>query len=74
MKKELLILIGVFFILTLSIHFKELLINPFEHILNLSKSGAYGLGIFHPLIFTFIGYILILVPRVIISLFRRILK
>ena len=70
MKKELLILIGVFFILTLSIHFKELIINPFEHILNLSKAGAYGFGAIHPVVFTSIVYVIVLIPRFVAKLFR----
>ena len=48
MKKELLIYFIIFVVLTITIHFSELITHPFEHILNLSKSGAYGLGAVHP--------------------------
>ena len=71
MKKELLIIISIFIILTISIHYNEFLTHPFSHILSLSKSGAYGLEGLHPFIFTFIVYILILIPRLLIKLFKR---
>ena len=71
MKKELLIIVSIFVILTISMHYNEFLTHPLEHILGLSKSGAYGLGGFHPFIFTFILYMLIFIPRPLIRLFRR---
>ena len=74
MKKELLIYLILFFVLTLTVHYKELIAHPIDHILNLSSSGAYGLGVYHPLIFTLFLYLLILVPRFIIKLFKRSLK
>jgi len=58
-KKELLIYLSLFFVLTLLIHYKELIAHPIDHILNLSTSGAYGLGVYHPLIFTLFLYLLI---------------
>ena len=74
MKKELIIFISIFIILTFGMHYSELLTHPFEHISNLSKSGVYGLGGFHPLIFTLVVYVFILIPRFIIKLFKRSLK
>jgi hypothetical protein len=70
MKKELLIYFIIFVVLTITIHFSELITHPFEHILNLSKSGAYGLGAIHPIIFTTIVYVIVLMPRFVVKLFR----
>jgi len=70
MKKELLIYFSVFVVLTFTLHFNELITHPFEHILNLSKSGAYGLGAIHPIIFTTIVYVIVLIPMLIVKLFR----
>ncbi len=70
MKKELLIYFIIFVVLTITIHFNELITYPFEHILNLSKSGAYGLGAIHPIVFTTIVYVIVLIPRFIVKLFR----
>lgn len=69
--KELYILISIFLFLTLGMHYQEWLSNPIEHIDNLSNAGAYGFGMVHPLVFTFLIYILILLPRIIRSFFRR---
>jgi len=73
-KKELLIYLILFFVLTFGIHFKELIAHPLEHIINLPTSGAYGLGVYHPLIFTFILYLIVLIPRFIITLLKRSFK
>ena len=70
MKKELLIYLGIIISLTVGIHYKELIAHPIEHILNLSNSGAYGLGIIHPIVFGFIFYILIFIPRFIVKSFK----
>ena len=47
MKKELLIYLGIIVFLTVTIHYKELMAHPIEHILNLPNSGAYGLTVGH---------------------------
>jgi hypothetical protein len=60
----------IFIILTIVIHHNELIAHPFEHILGLSKSGAYGLGAIHPIVFTTIVYVIVYVPRFIVKLFR----
>ena len=70
MKKELLIFISIFIVLTFGMHYSELLTHPFEHISNLSKSGAYGLGAIHPIIFTIIVYVIVSIPRFIVKLFK----
>lgn len=70
-KKELKIFIVIFIILTALMHYKEFLSHPIEHILALSSSGAYGIGAIHPIVFTLLGYLVLLVPRMILKLFKR---
>ena len=71
MKKELKIFIVILVVLTLVIHYKKFLEYPLQHLKNFPNSGAYGLGIFHPLVFTAIVYILVLLPRMIIRFFKK---
>lgn len=40
-------------------HFKEWLGHPIDHLMALPSAGAYGLGVVHPLVFTFAGYLLL---------------
>lgn len=69
--KELYILLGTFLFLTLGMHHQEWFSYPLEHIKNLPTAGAYGLGSLHPIIFTVLAYIIILIPRLFIKLIRR---
>ncbi len=71
MKKELTIFIGLFLFLAIGMHFREWSTHPIEHIVALPKAGAYGLGVFHPLIFTTLLYLIISLFRGIIKFFRR---
>jgi len=71
LKKELLIFVVIIIVLTIIFHYKELLEYPIQHIKNFPNSGAYGLGIFHPLIFGAFVYIILLIPRAIFKLFKR---
>jgi len=71
MKKELTIFTGLFLFLAIGMHFKEWMSHPIEHIVALPTAGAYGIGAFHPLIFTLIVYIIVLIFRVIFSFFKR---
>ena len=71
MKKEIYIFIGIFLFLAISMHYKEWLSHPIDHITSLPTAGAYGIGAIHPLVFTFIVYIVIFVIRVIVGLFRK---
>jgi uncharacterized membrane protein len=71
LKKELTIFVSILIVLTVGMHYKEFLNHPLEQIMNLGNSGAYGLGLFHPLVFTFIIYIIILLPRLVFKLFKR---
>jgi len=71
MKKEFLLIVSIFLILTITMHYQEFIAHPVEQIKALSNSGAYGFGSFHPLIFTLIVYILLWIPRAIIKLFIK---
>ncbi|MCD6213175.1 MAG: hypothetical protein J7J02_09385 [Sulfurovum sp.] len=71
MKKELSIFTGIFLFLAIGMHFKEWLSHPIDHVIALPTAGAYGIGAFHPLIFTLIVYIIISIFRVIFSFFER---
>jgi hypothetical protein len=70
MKKELLICMGVFLVLTLGMHHKEWFTNPLQHILNLPTAGAYGIGSIHPLVFTVLVYLVLWIPRGTVKLFK----
>jgi len=59
--KELKIFLFIFIVLSLLMHYKEFFSSPIQHILNLPKSGAFGFGVLHPLIFAFLLYIVVLV-------------
>jgi hypothetical protein len=52
-------------------HNKEFMEYPLQHLINLPNSGAYGLGYYHPFIFTLFVYVIILIPRVVFKLFRK---
>ncbi len=65
MKKEIYIFIGIFLVLAISMHYKEWLSHPIDHITSLPTAGAFGIGAIHPLVFTFIIYIMVSVVRVI---------
>lgn len=70
-KKELKIFLVILVILSILMHYEEFLTYPISHILALASSGAYGLGIYHPLIFTFLVYIVFLIPRVFFKIFKK---
>lgn len=71
MKKELYIFIGIFLFLAIGMHFKEWVSHPVSHIAALPAAGAYGMGAIHPLVFTFIVYIIYVLVR---SIYRGIKK
>lgn len=71
MKKQLLLFIGVFLFLAIGMHFQEWMSHPVEHLMALPSAGAYGLGMFHPLVFTLLGYLLLIL---ILALSRLIKK
>jgi len=57
-KKELSIYLVIFVLFALGMH-TDLLTAPIERFNELPNSGAYGLGAVHPLVFAFIGYIVV---------------
>jgi len=63
MKKDLYIFIGIFLFLAIGMHFKEWVSHPISHIAALPAAGAYGMGAIHPLVFTFIVYIIYVLIR-----------
>jgi len=65
MKKELLIYIFIFITLSILTH-PNFISHPINRIENLPHSGAYGLGFFHPFIFSLIIYFFIYLIRFII--------
>jgi len=71
MKKELTIFLSIFLVLALGMHFKQWTSHPIDHIMALPKAGAFGLGPFHPLIFTTFFYLIIAVFRGVAKLFSR---
>jgi Na+/H+ antiporter NhaC len=71
MKKELMIFIGIFLFLAIGMHFKEWISHPIEHIMALPNAGAYGLGAIHPLVFTFVIYLLFISFRALKRLVTR---
>ncbi|MBP7225252.1 MAG: hypothetical protein KBA17_01835 [Aliarcobacter sp.] len=71
MKKELKIFIIILVGLTIVMHYKEFLEYPLQHLKNFPNSGAYGLGMLHPIVFTAIVYIVLLLPRLMIRFFKK---
>ena len=72
MKKELMILIGIFLFLAIGMHFKEWIDHPLEHIQALPDASSYGLGWEHPIVYTVLVYLIISIPRGIGKLFSKI--
>jgi hypothetical protein len=69
MKKELGIFIGLFLFLSIGMHFKQWLDHPIEHMMNMQDGGAFGIpGIIHPIVFTFLLYFVIAIPRIFMKL------
>ena len=71
MIKELKIFTGLFLFLAIGMHFKEWLSHPIEHTMALPTAGAYGIGAFHPLVFTVALYLLVLLARGVVKLLTK---
>ena len=72
MKKELILFTGLFLFLAIGMHFKQWIDHPIQHLMNLESGGAFGIpGIWHPLVFTLMLYIVVSIPRVFIKLFSK---
>jgi hypothetical protein len=65
MKKELYIFLGIFLFLSVGVHLKEWVVHPIDQIIALPSSVALGFGEWHPLIFSFFGYLIVWVFRLI---------
>lgn len=71
MKKELTVFTGLFLFLAIGMHFKEWLSHPIDHVMALPSAGAYGIGAFHPLVFTIALYVVFVLLRSIVRLFTK---
>ena len=71
MKKELTIYFSIFIIMALGMHFQEWTSHPIDHLMALPKSGVFGIGAFHPFFFALILYLVILLVRAVIKVFRK---
>ncbi len=71
MKKELIVVLVVFLVLTLGMHHKEWFSMPIEHLSNLPHAGAYGVGFIHPVVFTLAVYLILWIPRGIAKAFKK---
>jgi len=71
MKRELAIFLGIFLFLAIGMHFKEWTSHPINHIMSLPSAGAYGIGPFHPLVFTTVIYLIFIFLRGIGRLFEK---
>jgi hypothetical protein len=70
-KKEFSIFLGIFVFLAIGMHFKEWINHPIDHIMALPTAGAYGIGAFHPLVFTLALYFVFVFIRAIVRLFIK---
>ncbi len=66
MKKEIIIFLSIFLILSLVQH-PDFLSSPVDRITQLPKAAAYGLGVFHPIVFALIPYVIILIIRALLK-------
>jgi len=71
LKNELTIFLCVLILLSIGMHYKEFLNYPLEHFFALPNSSVYGFGFLHPLFFSIIIYILLLIPRFVFRLILR---
>ena len=71
MKKEIILFLTVFIFLALVMHFKEWLDHPLAHIEALPTAGAYGIGAFHPLVFTVAIYLILGFFRVLFKYIKK---
>lgn len=72
MKKELSIFIILLLFLSIAVHFEAWMSHPIAQIKALPQGGALGLGEWHPLIFTFLAYLIVWVFRLIGRVVKKI--
>jgi hypothetical protein len=66
--KEIVIFIGLFLFLTLGMHMQQWISHPIEHLEHLSNSQF---GLFHPLYFTALVYVVVYFIRVTFSWIKK---
>lgn len=66
--KEIVIFIGLFLFLALGMHMKQWIDHPIEHFAHLSSSQF---GLFHPLYFTALFYVVLYLIRAILSTMKK---
>lgn len=71
LKRELLLFVGLFFALSLGMHYEEWFDHPMQHIGALPSSP---LGPLHPLIIVFGLYMLTVMGRLFVKMVRKILS
>lgn len=71
MKKEFYIFLVILIFLSALMHLEEFISYPLEHLLALKTSAAYGFGFLHPFVFTFVIYILFLIPRLVVKFIKN---
>jgi len=57
MKKQFFTFLGLFVLLAIGYHIDAWFDHPYEHLRGIS-GGGFGLGLIHPIIFTFIVYLI----------------
>lgn len=62
---------SIFIIIALGMHHKEFLSHPIDHVMALPHAGVYGLGMIHPIVFSFVIYLISWIPRFIYRIFKR---
>lgn len=63
MKKELYVFLGIFLFLAIGMHFKQWTSYPVDHLMALPTASSYGLGWEHPLVYTTVVYVLVMIIR-----------
>lgn len=70
LKKELIIFFTIFVVASLIVHYSAWISHPIEHI----KALSYNSMPYHPILYTFIIYILVAVIRGIFLLIKKIIR
>ncbi len=74
MKNALGLYLFLFVFLSLLIHFKEFINYPIKHTLNLANAGAYGFGSLHPIIFTTLVFVVVLLLQLILKFLKKVIR
>jgi uncharacterized membrane protein len=71
MKKQIVNFIGLFFLLAIGYHIQEWIDHPYEHLMGVS-GGGFGLGLIHPIVFTFAVYLIFTIILWLESMIKKI--